>query len=350
MSDIVHLSYTLARPKYTDAEKWLSRVAFVSGVVEKLVPFGKQSVIYNIHYKGEVQRNGVRYIFPGFKRRQLVLPFAFNRFVRSLNPDVVLVHGLIFPWQIILLRNVIGPDVKIICQHHADRPFRDFRKYFFRWADKCVNAYLFAAKEHGEEWVKARQISSMNKVHEIMGMSSIFYPSGGKKENRYLWIGDLDSNKDPLLVARAFTRFSKDHPDAELFMIYQERQLEDDLKKIASPNIHLVGNVEHVRLQEYFRQASFIISSSHYESAGIAICEAMSCGCVPILTNIPSFRMMTFNGRIGRLFEAGDENGLLKAFEETFGSRQSQEVIDHFNSELSFEANARKIINVIKQL
>jgi glycosyltransferase involved in cell wall biosynthesis len=343
------LSYTLARPKYTDPETWLSRVTFVSGVVEKLVPFGKQQVIYNIHYKGVIERNGVNYIFPGFKRWQLLLPFAFNRLVRSLKPDVILVHGLIFPWQIIMLRKVIGPNVKIICQHHADRPFRDFRKYFFRWADKYVAAYLFAAKEHADEWVKARQIRSMSKVHEVMGMSSIFYPENKQRRGKvYLWIGDLDPNKDPLLAIKAFNKFSKQHKDVGLYMIYQEAQL--DLKEHIGSNINLVGKVEHSNLQEWFNRADYIISTSQYESAGIAVCEALSCGCFPILADIPSFRMMTGNGKIGRLFAPGDEQGLLQALEETISVRDSEKIIDHFNAELSFEANARKIMNVIQQL
>jgi len=346
---ILHLSYNLARPKYTDPEKWLSRVAFVSGVAEKLLPFGKQTVIYNIHHKGEIERNGVRYIFPGFNRWQLRLPFAYNRFIKSLKPDVVLVHGLIFPWQVIMLRLIIGPNVKIICQHHADRPYKDFRKYIFRWAEKYVSAYLFASKEHGEEWVKAQQISSMNKIHEIMGMSSIFYPENEKNKNRrgkvYLWIGDLDENKDPLIAVNAFNEFSKRHPEVELHMIFQEAKL--DVRSHITSNIHLVGKVEHSQLQDWFNLADFIISTSRYESAGIAVCEAMSCGCFPILTNIASFRMMTGNGKVGKLYEG---NGLLEALEETFNNSPSKEIIDHFNAELSFEANARKIINLIRQL
>jgi len=59
---------------------------------------------------------------------------------------------------------------------------------------------------------------------------------------------------------------------------------------------------------------------------------------------------MTGNGKVGKLFEAGDERGLCNALEETSVSRQSQQVIDYFNAELSFDANARKIMNVINQL
>ena len=350
----IHLSYTLARPKYTDPESWLARVAFVSGVAEHMVEYGQQTVIYNIHYRGEVQRNGVRYLFPAFKRWQLVLPFACNRLIKDLKPDVVLVHGLIFPWQIIMLRKTLGSNVKIICQHHAERPFKDFRKYFFRWADKYIGAYLFASRSQGEEWVKAKQISSIQKVHEIMGTSSIFYPENKTKEgSKYLWIGDLDHNKDPLLTARAFNEFTKKHNDVELSMIYQGRELEEELRAIAGPNIRLIGKVEHAKLQDWFNRADYIVSSSHYEGSGIAVCEALSCGCVPVLTDIPSFRMMTGNGRIGKLFKAGDEAALLNALEQVHDLdliSESKKTLEHFNAELSFEANGRKIMNVVNNI
>jgi glycosyltransferase involved in cell wall biosynthesis len=348
---IVHLSFNLARPKYTSPERWLEHVAFVTGVPQKLVPFGKQTEVYNIHYKGELEQNGVRYIFPGISQIRLRMPFGYGRLIKSLKPDVVIVHGLIFPLQVIILRNIIGPHVKFICQHHAERPYSDFRKYIFRWADKYISAYLFASKSQGEDWVIARQISSISKVHEIMGTSSIFYPEyRGRSGRIYLWIGDLDTNKDPLLAARAFAEFSKNHPGVELYMIFQRRQLENELRQIAAPNIHLIGKVEHRQLQDWFNKADFIISASHYEGSGIAVCEALSCGCIPILTNIPSFRMMTGNGKIGRLFEVGDEKSLLRALEETSGNDQSKQVIDYFNAELSFEANARKIMEVVNSL
>ncbi len=54
--------------------------------------------------------------------------------------------------------------------------------------------------------------------------------------------------------------------------------------------------------------------------------------------------------KIGRLFEAGNENELLSALEETAGVPDSKKIIEHFRSELSFEANARKIMQVVSQL
>jgi len=348
---LVHLNYTLARPKFTDPDTWLKRVAFVSGVPEKLTAYGPQTVIYNIHYKGEVQRNGVRFLFPGFRRWQLVLPFAFNKMVKRLKPDVVLVHGLIFPWQIIMLRATLGKRVKIICQHHSERPFKDFRKYFSRWADQYTGAYLFASKTQGQEWVKAKQISSIDKVHEVIGMSSIFKPDLSKKQKGvYLWIGDLDENKDPLTAVAAFVKFAKKYPGTKLNMIFQNDHLLGKLKEIANESINFVGKVEHNLLGTYFNAATHIISTSHYEGIGIAVCEGLSCGCYPVLTNIPSFRMMTGNGRIGKLFEPGDEDALLDALQSSVYATGPEKIVDHFNSEFSFEAHARKIITIIESL
>lgn len=347
---IIHLSYNLARPKFTDPEVWLKKVVFTRGVAEELLVYGPQTVIYNIHYKGELHRNGVNYVFSGLKRWQLVVPFALNRRVKILKPDVVLCHGLIFPWQLIMLRLIVGPHLKIICQHHAERPFRDFRKYFSRWADRYIGGYLFAAKIQGEEWVKAKQISSMDKVHEVMGTSSVFHFENRRRLGRkYLWIGDLDENKDPLTAVKAFVEFSRDK-DVELNMIFQNAGLLEKIRPIANNKIHFIGRVEHEKLQDWFNEADFIISTSHYEGSGIAVCEALSCGCIPILTKIPSFGMMTGNWKIGRKFTPGSVNELIDQLDQPYDPSEHQRIISYFKKELSFEANARKIINVIRSL
>src|SRR3569833_1874946 len=103
-----------------------------------------------------------------------------------------------------------------------------------------------------------------------------------------------------------------------MYMIYHTDELLEPMQTIInlSPNkkaIQLVGKLPHSELQYWFRSADFILSASHYEGSGTAICEAMSCGCVPIVTDIPSFRMITNNGRCGLLYEPGNEISLLDA-------------------------------------
>jgi glycosyltransferase involved in cell wall biosynthesis len=277
---------------------------------------------------------------------------------------VIIVHGIIFPWQVLMLRFVLGRKITIIAQHHAERPFRDMRQYIQRWADRFISAYLFCSIEQAKPWIDSEQISDIKKVKEIMGTSSSFYPID-KSEARsrtsisghpvYLWVGGLDSNKDPLTVVKAFINFSKINPIASLYMVYQTDQLLGQLRGLISEseNIHLVGEINNPELLFWFNSADFIISSSYYEGSGIAVCEGLSCGCIPILTNIPSFRMMTDLGRIGFLYQAGNENELLAVLQKSLTINQSEErekVLDYFIRELSFEANARKIMNVINEI
>ena len=363
---VIHLSYVVPKPKFTDPEVWLRRINFTIGVLESMSSYGEIIGIYHIHHTGVLERNGVTYHFPGYNRWQLLLPFRFNRYVKKLAPDVIIVHGIISPWQVLMLKYTLGNKIKIIVQHHAERPLRDIRQYLQKWADRYISAYLFCSIDLAKPWVDRHQIQNLSKVKEIMEASSSFYPmdknvarakTGVTGDLVYLWVGGLDANKDPLTVVGAFIKFSKDNSDAKLFLIYQDFQLFDELKALISDEhaenvIHLVGKVDNPDLLYWFNSGDFIISSSHYEGSGIAVCEAMSCGCIPILTNIPSFRMMTDKGRVGLLYEAGKENDLLVALQKSLKLSQAEtkkQVVEQFGNELSFEAIARKIMNVINE-
>jgi len=110
--------------------------------------------------------------------------------------------------------------------------------------------------------------------------------------------------------------------------------------------IVLVGKRPHSELQNWYNSADFFISGSWYESGGTAVCESMSCGCIPILTNILAFQAVTANGKCGRLYEPGNEDALLTALNQAAQSDATEErrkVLQQFRTELSFEAIANKI-------
>ncbi|MBK5277344.1 MAG: glycosyltransferase family 4 protein [Bacteroidia bacterium] len=361
---VIHLSYRVPKPKFTDPEAWLKRISFSVVVMESMADYSEVIGIYHIDYEGVLTKNQVTYHFPGFNRWQLLLPFQFNRYVAKLKPRAIIVHGLIFPWQIIMLRWQVGSGVKIIAQHHAERPLKDFRQYLQQWADRYIKAYMFASIELGMRWVEKGQIRDSMKIKEIIGTSSIFNPIQKKVAKSFtkvsegkifLWVGRLDTNKDPITLIKAFSQFSIKNSNVHLYVIFQGDELIEEVKMQvmtfkAEAQITLVGKVEHDDLLYWYNSADFIISSSHYEGSGIAICEAMSCGCIPILTNIPSFQMMTNGGRIGFLYEPGDENGLRNAVTQSLSLDQLSErkkVLRHFNAALSGNANARKIMDVI---
>src|SRR5690348_378670 len=97
--------------------------------------------------------------------------------MQQLRPDVVIVHGLHFALQTILLRLQLGRKVKIIVQHHGEKPAKGIRR-ILRWmASHCIDAYMFTALEMGMEWVRAGNIKEPAKLREVMEASSTFSPA-----------------------------------------------------------------------------------------------------------------------------------------------------------------------------
>jgi glycosyltransferase involved in cell wall biosynthesis len=200
-----------------------------------------------------------------------------------------------------------------------------------------------------------------------MEISSVFSPTDKMEAKRktgvtgepvYLWVGRLNENKDPLTAIRAFLRFADLKPSARLYMIYHTDELLEPMQTIINLSPHresitLVGELPHDELQYWFNSADFTLSASHYEGSGTAVCEAMSCGCVPIVTDIPSFRMITDNGRCGLLYEPGNEHALLDALRpscEIDLPRKQKAALDYFKTNLSFGAIAKRIQEVVDSL
>lgn len=361
---IVSTSYVNS-PGFSDPEQWLDRISFYTGILEELAKDHIVESIEQINYSGVLKRNGVTYHFLNFKKPIVYFPLKLHRYIKKLLPDIVFVNGFIFPLQIIQLRFALGRRVKIIVINHAEKPGSGIRKILQRLSDRFINTYFFTAKEMGDEWVQQGIIACTTKVTEVMEASSSFYTTdkekplavtGVKGNPVFLWVGRLDSNKDPLTVIKAFHAFIKQQPGAKLYMIYHTEELKDQItglireNKFLQPAVSLVGKVSHAEMQYWYNSADFIISGSHHEGSGIAVCEAMSCSCVPILTDIPSFRRMTGPGKCGLLYEAGNSEALLKTLLQTLDMDMEKErarVLQQFKTELSFEAIAKKINRVI---
>jgi glycosyltransferase involved in cell wall biosynthesis len=354
-------------PGFTDPETWFKRTAAYGGILEELAKKNEVISIDQIDYEGEAVNNGVVHKFVGFNRKKTHFPFGLNRFVEKLNPDVVIVQGLHNPVAVILLHFILPKRVKIIAHHHAEKPMPGMKRYAQKLADRFVDAYLFASKEMGVDWVKKGIISASRKIHEVMEVSSIFYPidkSAARQQTGitgspvFLWVGTLDTNKDPVNVVKAFLRYSQYNPKARLYMIYHKTELLPPIQELLAGDaartiITLVGEKPHEELLYWFNSADFIISGSYYEGSGTAVCEAMSCGCIPVVTDIPSFRMITDNGECGLLFPPGDAEALISALikTENMNTYHKQDLcLVQFHQKLSFDAIATRIQRIAENL
>lgn len=334
-----------------------------TGILEELAKTNTVINVKQIGYQGEYLHNGVQHHFVKLNTAKTRFPTKFNRYIKSLKPDVVVYPGAHQPLELMQLALLLGPKVKMMVHNHAEKPFGGLKKYAQRMAGYFADAYLFASGPMGMEWVERGNLKYSHKIHEVMEVSSVFSPvdrvlalskTQALGQPVFLWVGRLNDNKDPLTVVKAFLQFAAIHPSARLYMIYHTDELLGPVKQLlagAGENnpVTLIGRVPHDELLYWFNSADFILSGSHYEGSGTAVCEAMSCGCVPVVTDILSFRMITNNGRCGILYEAGNVQALLTALQETLKinmARQRVQVLAHYHSRLSFAAIAGRFSEI----
>ncbi|HWZ13959.1 MAG TPA: glycosyltransferase family 4 protein [Mucilaginibacter sp.] len=355
----VFASYVYSKD-FNRPEGWLHHIRFYGGVLESLSKNNTVISIEQIDFEGQLIYKGVQYYFKRFSKLARRFPFKLHYFIKKRQPDVVFIQGLHYPLQVIQLRLTLRKKVKIIVQNHAEKPFTGIKKYLQKIADRCIDAYLFASRDMGLDWVKKGNLATSEKIHEVMEVSSVFYPleretarahTAVEGQPVFLWVGRLNKNKDPLNVIKAFLQFVDSEPSARLYMIYQTVELLPQIKAFLekSPNksaVKLIGQIPNDNLLYWYNSADYILSGSHYEGSGTAVCEAMSCGCIPIVTDIAAFRAITDNGECGLLYEPGNQHALLSALvkSQTMDTSERRiKTLAWFNQNLSFDAIARKI-------
>jgi glycosyltransferase involved in cell wall biosynthesis len=292
---------------------------------------------------------------------------GLQKLIGDLQADVFHVHGLGFPRDVTVLASMI-PHVPILLQDHADRPPRIWRRRPWRRAFASVAGVAFCAMEQSRPWRSAGLIGKATPIYEITESSSRFTP-GEQSQARaktqlrgdpcLLWVGHLNSNKDPLTVLSGVSAAARELPDLQLWCCFGSaplraqvaHQIEADPR--LKGRVHLLGAVAHPEIELLMRAADFFVQGSHHEGRGYALLEALACGLPPVVTDIPSFRTLTGDGAVGRLWPCGNAQAFAAALLSTAAQPRESlraRVREHFDRFLSFEALGRTLTQAYGQL
>jgi glycosyltransferase involved in cell wall biosynthesis len=311
------------------------------------------TVVQACHRPDILSRNGVRYHFVA---RDADAPTL----IRSLGPDVIHVHGLHFPREVLGLAAEL-PEVPILLQDHASRPPRLWRRPLYRRAFAAAAGVAFCARPQSRPFEAARLIEGGTSIHVIAESTSRFAP-GDRTAARartgldgnpcLLWVGHLAPNKDPLTVLEGVSRAVDALPGLALWCCYGAAPLENavaariEQDRRLRGRVHLLGRRLHAEIESLMQAADIFVSGSHREGSGYALIEALACGLPPLVTDIPSFRMLTGDGAVARLWRRGDPkslaDGLLRIASELSPARRAA-VRAHFERELSQAALGRRL-------
>ncbi len=325
--------------------------------------------IFHTSSNKKIKEKGITYFFRKKKwNSKVLLPLKLSWIVRKNCPDIILVHSIFYIHFAAFLRFFIPDKAVILIQNHGELPPVSYlKKVLIRYCDKYIDGYLFTSKQMGRPWLNQKLIATDTKIFEVMEGSTSFVKKDriNSKEITgvsltkpvFLWVGRLDSNKDPLCVLKAFKRFKDTGKDFELYMFYHTIELLNEIEVFISDNdlqknIFLKGYINHDALEKWYNATDYYISASHKEGSGYALCEAMACGAIPIVSKIPSFEYMTKNGYAGLLYEKGNSDMLFENLLTTIGLDQKEyqnRVNQIFQERLSFEAIAKGLDSIIQK-
>ena len=327
------------------------------------------SVVQASTHTERLDENGVRYDFlPFTKAGAPSHPGApLTKLLAELRPDVLHVHGLGFVSEIAALAKLV-PGVPIMVQDHASGLPRWWRRGRWRRGLSAAAAVAFCAREQALPFVTAGVLDPVTPVYEIPESTSRF-TAGEREEARratglsgepaLLWVGHLDENKDPLTVLAGVSAAARALPELRLYCCFGTAPLLGAVRaRIAGDpalraRVQLLGRVPHEHIEALMRAADLFVLGSHREGSGYSLIEALACGLPPVVTEIPSFRVLTGRGAVGRLWPCGDAAALadaLEAMTRTDSAAVRAAVRSHFERELSFAAVGRKLAAMYQRI
>ena len=348
----------------TDPDQLLDRYATLTGWSEALVAAGaaRVAVVQRFHCDAHIRRGEVDYLF-----RRAGLGAAVAR----CRPDIAHVNGLEFAARTWLLRRSLASSTAVVVQSHGDGgPVGRSAslRLAARATRRAADAFLFAAPAHADAWRRAGVIAADQPVYCVMPASSTVHvvardtaraASGVGGSPALLWVGRLNPNKDPLTVLDAFERAVADLPGATLTMIYGTDELLAPVRARLARSaplrdrVRLVGAVPHDRIAAFFTAADLFIVGSHHEGSGYSLMEACACGAIPVVTDIPTFRLMTAGGAVGALWTVGDAGSCTRALLDVARRDLDAErarLKAHFARELSWTAVGKRAVEIYQQV
>ena len=112
-----------------------------------------------------------------------------------------------------------------------------------------------------------------------------FKSTVGKRKNRILTVGAIDSDRRVKIKGiDVFIKAAEAMPEYEFVIIGITKKMQLKLGKIPD-NLVMIEQVPHDELVGYYSSSKVYCQFSIVESFGLALAEAMACGCVGVISN-----------------------------------------------------------------
>jgi len=225
--------------------------------------------------------------------------------------------------------------------------FTNFREkiaaeYVFKNANVVLAVSKFVKKQTLEK-ITPKQLKIIYN-----GVNIKKFESKKTKDKIIVTIGQATQYKYKIKGLETFARASAHFPDYKFVIIGQKDECIYNKLKGINENLVFTGKIPHDRVLKWLQKARVYCQLSYIESFGLGLAEAMSCNCIPVVTDRGSLSEIV--GDAGFYVSYEDEKGTVEAIKraletsDQLGEKARKRILKLFN----FEKRERDLTNFVE--
>lgn len=144
---------------------------------------------------------------------------------------------------------------------------------------------------------------------------------------------------------KLFVEAAKELPEFSFYIVGGYDDSINLLKEIAPPNLHFTGYVSDEELKELYNYSRVYCQFSISESFGYALAEAMSCGCVPVVTRNASLPEVA--GEVGYYIDGNDPKEAAEQIKRAASSNLSEQSRERIIKHFSASSIKQNLLNIL---
>lgn len=241
----------------------------------------------------------------------------------------------------VMLCKILGRRSVVIAGGYdvAFEPKINYGQYTLSWHKKIhadfvlKNADIILAVSEFTQTEVLSRAKPKNVMVLYNGVDVDKFRSKGEKENLVITVASGSGNVIALKGLNAFLGAASQLPEVEFLVLGLSKEDRDKLEAKSTENVELCGYVSHEELVSFYQRARVYCQLSYRESFGVALAEAMACGCVPVVTDRGALPEVV--GDTGFYVPYGDEKataeGIKNALRSERGAIARKRIEDMFS-------------------
>lgn len=274
------------------------------------------------------------------------------------DTTVIHAHGAILNGTLAYL---IGKRLKVpfvVTEHTGP-----YSRILNSWLKSKISKFVFnkAAKvlvvsEHQKQQILKLGIAAEKVEVSYNPVNTSIFNLKEKSENKNIaFVSRLDEFKGGLRTLKAFHQLIDRHPDYTLTIVGEGEELETIQDYISSnnltENVILKGTLTKLQIAEVFNNSSFMVFPSRYETFGLVVAEALSCGLPVVCTNQTAPKEF-INLKNGILVQPDNVTEIATAMEQMIknrGNYNAQEIRQQIVNRFGLTNFGKKLMAIYSQ-